>query len=263
MKLLTLADLHLDFYLEDGISPFENIPTEQLNAVTHCVLAGDLSNKGHKKWARCLPWVAERLPNARLFILPGNHDFYDGNIDREDKLRDVAAAHGAAFIQKSELFFGRQRILCCTLWSDFEIYGDRPANLQRAVRFMNDYHYIRVAGTGYKPLTPLRAAQIHMDHRQWLDERLSEPFDGETTVITHHAPHLKALKGMPEIGPCYASDLEALTLKHQPERWIYGHTHHRVKFTIGRTMLTNVSIGYPEQFDLIDSLRPFIFELEE
>jgi hypothetical protein len=43
----------------------------------------------------------------------------------------------------------------------------------------------------------------------------------------------------------------------------YGHTHHRVSFNVGRTLLTNVSIGYPGQMDLIDSLDPFTFELEE
>jgi predicted MPP superfamily phosphohydrolase len=220
MKLLTLADLHLDFYIEDGINPFENVPEEQLHAVTHCVLAGDLSNKGHKRWVRCLPWLAERLPNAEFFVLPGNHDHYDGNIDREDKLQNVAASNGAAFIQKSELFFGRQRFLCCTLWTDLAIYGERTANRQHAANYMNDYNYIRVAKTGYKKLTPMQTAQIHVDHRQWLEERLSEEFEGETTVITHHAPHLKALKGTPAIGPCYASDLEALMLKYQPERWL-------------------------------------------
>ncbi len=128
---------------------------------------------------------------------------------------------------------------------------------------MNDYHYIRVAKTGYKNLTPMQTAQIHMDHRRWLEERLSEKFEGETTVITHHAPHLNALKGAPLIGPCYASDLEALILKHQPERWLCGHTHHRVSFNVGRTLLTNISIGYPGQMDLIDNLEPFIFELAE
>lgn len=159
----------------------------------------------------CLPWVAEQFPNAQIFVLPRNHD---GNIDREDKVQDVAAANGAAFLQKSECFFGRHRFLSCTLWTDFQIYGDKPANLQRAANHMDDDHYIRVAKTGYKTLRLTQTAQIHVEHRQGLEERLSEKFDGETTVITHYAPHLKALKGTPAIGPCYASDLEILIPKH-------------------------------------------------
>ncbi len=72
------------------MDPFKNIPEEQLLDITHCVLAGDLSNKGHKQWKRCLPWIAERLPGAQIYVMPGNHDYYDGDIDREVKLQEVA-----------------------------------------------------------------------------------------------------------------------------------------------------------------------------
>ena len=263
MKLLALAALHLDRYFARRRDPFQDIPEEHLRGVTHCILAGDLSNKGYTQWKRCLPWIAERLPGAQIFVMPGNHDYYDGSIDREDKLRDAAKAHGATFLQKSEIILGRHRLLCCTLWTDFEIYGERSDNLRNAVTHMNDYLYIRVAKTGFKKLMPLQTAQIHMDHRQWLARRLSEPFDGETTVITHHAPHIKALKDMSDTGPCYASDLEPLILKHQPDRWLFGHTHHPVSFNIGKTRLTNVSVGYPDELDPIQNLERFIFDLEE
>jgi hypothetical protein len=101
-----------------------------------------------------LPWVAERLPGAQFFVMLGNHDYYDGDIDREDKLRDVAAAHNFAFIQKHELIFGRHRSFCCTLWTGFEIYGERADNIRRAVTHVDDYHNIGVAKTGYKRLMP-------------------------------------------------------------------------------------------------------------
>jgi predicted phosphodiesterase len=262
MKLLVLADPHLDLYFAGGVDPFKDVPAEQLGCITHCVLAGDVSNKGHKKWKECLRWITARLPEAQVFVMPGNHDYYDGCIDQEDKLRDVAAVYGAAFIQKSELVFGRHRILCCTLWTDFEIYGDRTDNLRHAATYMNDYNFIRVARKGYKKLVPVETAQIHLDHRRWLEEQLSTSFDGETTVITHHAPHVMALKDTPGIGPCYASNLEAMIIKYKPERWLYGHTHHRVTFSIDQTLLTNVSVGYPGQHDPIDDLARFTFDLD-
>ncbi len=263
MKLLVLADLHHDFYDAKGIDPLERISEAQLRAVTHCVLAGDLTNKGHKRWKMSLKWIAARIPEAKIFVMPGNHDYYDSAIDREDKLRDVAKANGATFVQKTELIFERHRVLFCTLWTDFEIYGDRAASMRHASVHMNDFHLIRVAKEGYRKLAPAHTAQIHLDHRRWLEEKLSQRFDGETTVITHHAPHAKALIDQRAIGSCYASDLETMILKYQPERWIYGHTHHRVRFDIGRTRLVNVSVGYPEQHAAIDTLAPFTFDLEE
>lgn len=260
-KVLVLADLHLDHYLGQGMDPFKNVPSEQLLDVTHCILAGDLSNKGHKKWKQCLPWIAERLPNAQVFVMSGNHDYYDGNIDQEDKLRAVANDHGAEFLQKSELLFGRHRLLCATLWSDFQVYGDRVDNMRHASSGMNDYKSIRVAKTGFKRVTPSQTATIFHGHLTWLDEKLSEHFNGETTVVTHHAPHRMALLRETALGPCYASDLEGLILKYQPKRWLYGHTHHTVSFTVGATLLQNVSVGYPGEFPSLDSLHQHIFDL--
>ena len=262
MKLLTLADLHLDFFLGQRMDPFKHVPQDQFKGITHCVLAGDLSNKGHKQWKRCLPWITERFPDAQIFVMPGNHDYYDGDIDQEEKLRDVAADHGVAFLQKSTLIVGCHRLLCCTLWSDFEAYGDRVDNMRRAGADMNDYKYIKVAKSGFRKATPPQTIQIHTDHRTWLEQKLSECFDGETTVITHHAPHVKALKEPSALGPCYASNLEEMILKHQPARWLFGHTHHSVSFNVGQTRLTNVSVGYPGELPPIDSLERFVFELD-
>ena len=167
MKLLILADLHLDFFLGQSMDPFISITNEQLQGVTHCILAGDLSNKGQTQWKRCLPWLADRLPRAELFVIPGNHDYYDGCIDREDKLRDAAVAHDAGFLQKTELILGRHRFLCCTLWTDFRIFDDAAKATARAAAHMNDYQYIRVAKAKYSKLKPAHTMRIHINHREW------------------------------------------------------------------------------------------------
>jgi len=263
MKLLVLADLHLDLYYSEGLDPFGKVPKSQLQSVSHCILAGDLSDNGRKRWPAYLRWIAEQVPGAEIYILPGNHDYYGGEIDAEDKLKAVAATNGATYLQKSELIFGRQRFLCTTLWSDFEVYGDRVDNVRYAAKHMNDYSSIRIREAGYTKLKPVHTATIHADQRAWLDGRLADGFHGQTTVITHHAPHVSALTGTPSYGPCYASDLEALILAYQPERWIYGHTHHRIEFNVGRTVLANVSIGYPRQMEPVTDLHSFTFELDE
>ena len=263
MKCLVLADLHLDYHFKQGMDPFSQVPRDALDEVTHCIIAGDLSNKAHKQWPRCLLWLAERLLDAQIYVMPGNHDYYDFRIDQDDRLESVAAENGATYIQKSELISGDQRFLCATLWSDFEVYGNRTANMQTASRVMSDYHHIRVARNGYRRLSPSITAEIHRDHRAWLEARLAEDFDGETTVITHHAPHRDALEAEPSYGPCYASDLEDMILQYQPTRWLFGHTHHRVTFTIRATELRNVSVGYPGQNCPIEHLDRFIVEAEK
>lgn len=262
MNCIVLADLHLDLYLSQNVDPFSSIPVSEVERITRCIIAGDLSNKAHKQWSRCLSWISRQFPDAQVYVLPGNHDYYDFRIDDEARLASIAEENGAAFIQKAELFVGNHRFLCATLWTDFEIYGDRVSNMRTASNVMRDYHYIKVARNNYRRLTPSQTAEIHRDHRAWLEARLAKPFDGETTVITHHAPHRNALSAEPSYGPCYASDLEDMILKFQPTRWLYGHTHHRAEFSVGNTKVRNVSVGYPGQNEPLVQLTRFIVELE-
>ena len=261
MKCIILADLHLDMYLNRNLDPFAWVPAAEFEGITHCIIAGDLSNKAHKKWKRCFLWLAERFPDAKLYVLPGNHDFYDGQIDNEEHLSEVAEVNKAVFVQKSELILGQHRFLFATLWTDFEVYGDRADNMRTAARVMSDYHYIRVARNNYRRLTPVQSTEIHLDHRAWLTARLAEPFNGKTTVVTHHAPHRNALSAEPSYGPCYASNLEDMILRFQPTRWLYGHTHHRLEFKVGQTDLRNVSVGYPDQHQPVEKLDWFVLEL--
>ena len=121
MKCIILADLHLDMYLNRNLNPFARAPAAKFEGITHCIIAEDLSNKAHKQWNRCLPWLAEQFRGAKLYVLPGNHDYYDGQIDDEERLAEVAEVNDAVFVQKSELILGQHRFLFATLWTDFEI----------------------------------------------------------------------------------------------------------------------------------------------
>jgi len=113
---------------------------------------------------------------------------------------------------------------------------------------MNDYRYIRKAGAGYRRIRPYETAAIHQDHRSWLENRLSIPHAGPTIVVTHHCPHPGLISKTPgDLDPVYGSDLTDLIQRHQPDAWLFGHTHFQAETVIGRTLLRNVSLGYPNQ----------------
>ncbi len=57
----------------------------------------------------------------------------------------------------------------------------------------NDFWKIRVAADGYRRFRPHDAARIHAATLAWLNARLSEPFDGPTVVVTHHAPSILSI----------------------------------------------------------------------
>lgn len=249
-KSLILADLHLDHWQEAGRDPFEGMEDILNPDLDFLLIAGDLSNKPKIRWTPLLSGLVERIGEGKVLVFPGNHDYYQFRLDAEDRLAEFAKDAGAEFVQHRDIRHGDTRYLCATLWTDFR-HGPDPMDLKeyRALRVMNDYRAIRVAAGGFRKCLPRDTRQAHSRQRSWLDERLAEPFEGLTVVVTHHAPSIASLP--PESGHnvsfCYASDLDDLIHDRQPAEWIHGHTHHDVDYRIGETRIRSVSLGYPSQ----------------
>lgn len=245
-KVQVVADLHADHWRATGFDPLADAPLEDLDAL---ILAGDIANKGVTQWPIVLEALSKRMDPARIWLIPGNHDYYGGRIDREDKLAEAAGRYGAHLAQKSELIFGQTRFLCCTLWTNMRLGGqDVGSNMRRAELRMNDYRTIRIEGEGYRRLHPLATIKLHTDHRMWLEAELAKPFEGETVVVTHHAPASEALpeKEWEDVPFCYASDLSGMIARYQPDLWCHGHTHHPTDVSVGVTRVLNCSVGYPQ-----------------
>ena len=250
MSILVVADLHLDMWLDAGRDPFAAVPPAQLRDLEALIVAGDLSNKPKTRWPRMLAHLARHIAPERLHVMPGNHDYYDHVLDDDHRLAEICRGAGVNFAQQSEIRLGAIRLLCCTLWTDFALAGDIDGAMRAAQARMNDYRHIRLARRGYRRLRPSDTAQIHAEHRAWLEARLSEPHPGRTVVVTHHAPHPDLLApGEEDIAPAYGSDLSALIDRVGPDLWLFGHTHHSAEAQVGRTRLRNVSLGYPEQVE--------------
>jgi 3',5'-cyclic AMP phosphodiesterase CpdA len=246
MPVLVIADLHLDFWLQDGRDPFASLDPKLLAFLDGLIIAGDMSNKPKVRWPIALKRIGRYVDPARIHVLPGNHDFYDHILDGEDRLAGICAEAGANFLQKSEIVIGDLRFLGCTLWTDFALHGDPSSGMRVAQNGMNDYRYIRI-GPNYRRIRPSDTAFIHAGHRTWLEEQLSVSFPGRTIVVTHHCPHPGLLGAeRRDVGPAYASNLVPLIERFQPEAWLFGHTHeHFADAQVGRTRVFNVSLGYP------------------
>lgn len=231
MDILVLGDLHFDFY--DGKSPV--LPRSDV-----IIVAGDLTNKPTVRWKYAIKYLKEHVAE-RVMILPGNHDYYDFCIDREDKLREITEENGAEFIQKSSFVLGSKTFHACTLWTDFAHgHPDASIGMLTARREMNDYAYIRHAGKGFRKIDPSMILEIHRDHRNWLHS-VVKPGD---IVITHHAP---VITGNDSISCAYCSDMVKDIIALKPELWLFGHTHRSYDYEIMDTRVANVSFGYPDR----------------
>jgi hypothetical protein len=156
------------------------------------------------------------------------------------------------------------RFLGCTLWSDFEFDGRERLAQSMAVceRVMRDYELVRGPGGG--ALTPADTRALHLRSRSWLAERLEQPFDGPTVVITHHSPVVlgrPSSRAMRAVAGAFTSDLSALIGADREALWIFGHTHRAVDLMSQGTRVISNPRGYPEE--LVESFNPaLVVELE-
>lgn len=274
-RLVVLGDLHHDSHARRQRDPFETLAVgpDFWRDADALIIAGDLADVPMLNWPRALAFLSGRLPPERVFIVPGNHDYYMHTLDGDDVLRRLAEAAGARLLQKGELRHGKTRIFGCTLWTDFALAGRPEDAMEMARRRLHDYGRISKsdpdarlaldveARRRFVPIVPEDTVAVHQDHRAWLAAALATPhFAGEagrTIVVTHHGPHPATTGPVDELTPAFHSDLGDLIAAGRPDVWLFGHSHRRLAATVGTTEIRNVSIGYSGEVRGVDE-RPLI-----
>ena len=233
-RLRIFSDLHLEFV--DWIPP----PV----AADAIVLAGDIA-----VGVQGIQWARRQFPDTPVVYVPGNHEFYGARLpDALAELRTEAQRLGVHFLDGDECILGGTRFLGTTLWTDYELYGSAPEDLERAMADaaieMNDFRMIQWAGG--EPLEPALVRDMHLTGVAWLAERLAEPFGGPTVVVTHHLPHRQCIHPKYEgtrFNPCFASDLDHL-VRAPVALWVHGHTHESIDFLVNGTRVVCNPRGY-------------------
>lgn len=243
MTILITADLHLDLWARAGRDPFSGI-LPVLRDLDVLIIAGDLANDPQRNWPWALSRIARLVSPARIWVIPGNHDYYGATLD-DDILARITTEAGADLAQKRVLTFGTCRLLCCTLWTDFALTGDAAAAMARAGMGMLDYGRIRRLDGDL--ITPGDTVAIHRDHLDWLTREIAKPWHGQTIVVTHHAPSMTVSGPISGISPAFASDLDGWIEAHRPDYWFFGHTHRPLSIRIRGAPIVNVSLGYPDE----------------
>lgn len=248
MKIRILSDLHLEF------APFE-APAADADVV---VLAGDAA-----PGLRGLEWARASFGETPVVYVAGNHEFYRHATPKltEDLARE-AEGSTVRFLENGEVILHGVRFLGCTLWTDFDLFGERISSAAAAQAAMNDFRLIRVSPK-FRRFGPGDARTLHLRSVNWLHARLSTPFVGPTVVVTHHAPSIRS--SAPErrrdpLTAAYASDLEWM-LDGSAALWIHGHTHHCADYTLGGTRVVSNQRGYPHE-DAAGFDPAFVIELD-
>lgn len=241
MRVRIYSDLHNEF----GIW---NAP--DCSDVNLVILPGDIDKK-----ARGVRWANEKFQCPVAYVA-GNHEFYDGHLDRTlEKMRETAESH-VHILENEILILNGIRILGTTAWTDFTITGDQVAASHMAWEWMNDFKYIRTEN--YRRLRPDDLIARNHAARAWLTEQLAQEFEGKTIVITHHAPS-PVVVGTKHEGHLNAAYSNAWPhLIEQADFWIFGHTHQAVDIDLAGCRVISNPRGYPNE---ITGFDPF-FEIE-
>ncbi|MEO6920421.1 MAG: metallophosphoesterase [Collimonas sp.] len=234
MKISLLSDLHL------SVHPME-APQTDADVV---VLAGDIWRP-----AEAVGWA--RQFSAPTLFVAGNHEFYGRDLaGAVTELRAAAKASNVHVLQQQSVVLDGVRFLGCTLWTDFRFFSSeeqRALGLSQAVELIRDFSQIRVAPDSPALFTPAVSQLLFDDSVAWLDRQFSQPHDGTTVVISHHAPSPQSVHprfaGSP-LNACFVSDLEQRILQWQPALWLHGHLHDSFDYRIGATRVVCNPRGY-------------------
>ena len=111
MKIHVLSDLHTEF------APFHP-PETDADVV---VLAGDVG-----VGTRGVPMIREWFPDRPVVYVAGNHEFYREAIPRlSEKIAGAAEGTRVHYLENRAVVIGGVRFLGCTLWTDFDVFGER------------------------------------------------------------------------------------------------------------------------------------------
>lgn len=199
-------------------------------------------------WAQDVFCQGENPP--AVIYVADNHEYYHAHLGLIDELRAPVWAHaGITFLERETLELPGVRILGCTLWSGFDLYGPEKVaiSMRNAANGVNDYRLIRARGG--LTLHPRDTAHLYRQSVTRLEAELSKSYDGKTVVVTHFAPHPGCVAPEYEgdaLSPYFVSDLSSMMRKHPIDVWCFGHTHTNCDFIAeGGCRVFSNQRGYP------------------
>jgi len=228
------SDLHIGEYLAEGLEiPFRVHPQANL-----LILAGDIDiGLQGMDFARTLDVPTLYVPGVLEHA--GLEPEVAAPLMKLDSSRTKVRV-----LQNDAVVINGIRFLGTTLWPNFGppslLKGPESVGIAVA---MTDYGTLQDGG---KTMTYSGLWARHQAAVAWLSQRLAEPFDGPTVVISHHIPHPKSIPrqgaGDPFAAPCQTRLTALMTFV---DYWFHGNVHVACDYRIRDCRVICNPVGAP------------------
>lgn len=227
MKIHLVSDLHLEF------GPYLHKAPKGTDVV---IAAGDITTSHNG------PFQLREIfgPYVPIIYIAGNHEFYGTIWDNcINDIRQKALDNNVHFLHEGEYVeIDGVTFIGGTLWTNYELYGNREGSMRAALRCMNDFRRI-----GKVPENGGTAVYLHPQdtlkmHHRTIGNIATKALqtEGKLVIVSHMAPHPKSIHKKysgDEVNPYYASDLTQFISDIQPDLWVHGHMHDSFDYMVG------------------------------
>lgn len=226
MKIGLISDLHLEHRSMEDFSYLVDL----INDSEHDVIfnAGDTDSR---KLLR--EHFTESIQKPYFEVL-GNHDYYGRNFDRTLEVVNV----------------GGYKVVLCTLWTNFQ--NDNLAVAHSRIG-INDYNFI-------SDVSPIKMINAYYETISFIKK------ENPDIIVSHFAP-TPACEWenyqFSNLTKYFVNNVERNLYfsKLNIRAWLFGHTHHKVKFEDNGILFCNNPLGYPHEFNNVKDYQIETIEL--
>ena len=195
------------------------------------------------------------LQEPAIIYVPGNHDYYQSLFQWENHKADIEAhAVGVTFLVRKSIIIQNVNFIGATLWTDFNLNRNVKKAIAECKDQFNDFISISyIERGGIVDFTPKHIIREHRKDLKFIESSLHcKPDNMPTVVVTHHLPSRRSIDPKyinDETNPAFASNLDWLIKKYQPDVWVHGHTHKACDYKIGKTRVICNPVGYDFEYN--------------
>jgi len=254
MKFQLVSDLHLEKY--DKLPSFNKLIEPK---APNLILAGDICFVKHPNFKPFFQELSKHF--IQIFFVPGNHEYYDTQYHYnslaeieliiKDKLSHLS---NIIVLQKKFKNLGSNIVIIgATLWSYLS-----QKDMIEPMKLLTETNFIL-----YKKklmLHPNITNDVHLKHKQWLNDTLDSLKGKRIIVVTHYLPSKRCIARKYKYDTfikSYYSNCDHLVKK--ATIWCAGHTHIPMKKILGKVPVYINSCGY--LWETNHYKKDFVFEV--